>query len=151
MRDHTFPARSFMNRSSNAVAYLELLESRRLLSVDMLHDAAGLSAANSVTVDGVAYFFANDGQRGREFWKSDGTAAGTTLVKDLTPGAGSSELHSIFQGADDRVVFVTILRKPTLSNGRNNDDYTLWSSDGSGQGTIKLAHFTGVAIFKAKQ
>jgi ELWxxDGT repeat protein len=34
------------------------------------------------------YFTALDGATGYEMWKSDGTAAGTTLVQDLLPGAG---------------------------------------------------------------
>jgi ELWxxDGT repeat protein len=33
---------------------------------------------------------ANDGTRGFGLWKSDGTAAGTVLVKDIFPGAESS-------------------------------------------------------------
>ncbi len=33
-----------------------------------------------------AYFFANDGVNGRELWKTDGTAAGTVLVKDVNAG-----------------------------------------------------------------
>ncbi|MEZ5990306.1 MAG: hypothetical protein R3F30_14540 [Planctomycetota bacterium] len=31
-------------------------------------------------------FTAEDGTNGRELWISDGTAAGTSLVKDITPG-----------------------------------------------------------------
>ena len=34
------------------------------------------------------FFCANDGEHGRELWVSDGTAAGTRLVKDIRPGAG---------------------------------------------------------------
>jgi ELWxxDGT repeat protein len=41
------------------------------------------------------YFAANDGSTGQELWFSNGTAAGTRLVKDIVPGAGSSAPHSI--------------------------------------------------------
>src|SRR5207253_90485 len=37
-------------------------------------------------VGGVAFFNANDGAHGREVWKSDGTAPGTALVDDISPG-----------------------------------------------------------------
>ena len=37
-------------------------------------------------VNGTLFFAANDGTSGVELWKSDGTAAGTVLVKDIRPG-----------------------------------------------------------------
>ena len=41
-------------------------------------------------VNGTLFFRANDGTHGTELWKSDGTAAGTVLVKDIYPGSASS-------------------------------------------------------------
>jgi len=35
-------------------------------------------------------FFANDGMNGTELWRSDGTEAGTKMVKDVRPGPSSS-------------------------------------------------------------
>lgn len=43
------------------------------------------------SVDGdVMYFAGNDGANGIELWRTDGTLAGTYLVKDIRPGTGNS-------------------------------------------------------------
>lgn len=41
-------------------------------------------------VNGITFFVATDLLTGEELWKSDGTAAGTALVKDIWPGASYS-------------------------------------------------------------
>jgi ELWxxDGT repeat protein len=44
-----------------------------------------------MTLVGTKVFFsATDGVNGRELWKTDGTAAGTTLVKDILVGTNPS-------------------------------------------------------------
>ena len=39
---------------------------------------------------GAVFFGADNGQHGRELWSSDGTEAGTVMVKDIHPGGSSS-------------------------------------------------------------
>lgn len=41
-------------------------------------------------VGGLAFFVADDGRHGRELWVSDGSAAGTSLVDDIAPGAADA-------------------------------------------------------------
>ena len=41
-------------------------------------------------MNGTLFFRANDGTNGNELWKSDGTEAGTVLVKDIWAGTPSS-------------------------------------------------------------
>jgi ELWxxDGT repeat protein len=76
------------------------------------------------------FFFADDGARGMEPWTSDGTEAGTRLVKDIEPGAASSSYGTdmmsrgnvAFFGADD-----------------GTHGYELWRSDGTEAGTFLVA------------
>ena len=56
-------------------------------------------------VNGTLYFLGEDEAHGREIWKSDGTSAGTVMVKDINPGAGDSDAHR-FVDVNGTVFFV---------------------------------------------
>src|SRR2546421_11123007 len=61
--------------------------STSLFQVDDLVSApASSQPAHFVNVNGTLFFAADDGVHGTELWKSDGTEAGTALVKDILPG-----------------------------------------------------------------
>ena len=52
----------------------------------------GLGSGNPfrfAVLNGELQFTATDGASGFELWKTDGTTAGTVLVKDINPGAGN--------------------------------------------------------------
>ncbi len=55
-----------------------------------LPGANGGFPAGLTNINGTLFFGVWDGTNGTELWKSDGTAAGTTLVKDIYPGANAS-------------------------------------------------------------
>ena len=83
-----------------------------------------------VDVGGMLLFTADDGIHGRELWRSDGTDAGTTMVRDLVPGTGSG-----LDGEQPPAVLDGVLVFP----GRSTDHGTeLWASDGSTDGTRLL-------------
>lgn len=80
-----------------------------------------------VTVNGTIFFAANDGVNGMELWKSDGTAAGTVLVKDIHPSNGSNPQHLV------NVNGVLFFMATNNVNG-----YELWKSDGTAAGTVMV-------------
>ncbi len=86
------------------------------------------------SIGNTAYFTATDGVSGRELWKSDGSDAGTVLVKDINPGAGDSFIFTS-TGADNLInVHGTLFFRAT--NGTSG--YELWKSDGSAAGTVMV-------------
>jgi ELWxxDGT repeat protein len=78
-------------------------------------------------------FAATDATAGRELWISDGTAAGTTLLKDIVPGPGgaASSNPRFLVSFGDLVAFGTT---PALSPAGD-----LWISDGTAAGTVMIA------------
>jgi ELWxxDGT repeat protein len=81
-----------------------------------------------VDIGGVRYFTAQDGVHGVELWRSDGSAAGTTMVLDIDPGPenGGVPLPVDLGG-------FMILRADTVAHGAE-----LWVSDGTAAGTHLL-------------
>ncbi len=82
-------------------------------------------------------FAANDGVNGRELWKTDGTEAGTVLVKDLNPGASGSSISDFFE-FDNSLYFMTT--EETFGFPKNYKK-SLWKSDGTEAGTTLIKEF----------
>src|SRR5258705_13807542 len=62
---------------------------------DTFHYSVSSNPTQVVAVGAVAFFVADDGISGRELWRSDGTDAGTMLVKDINPGLLSSNPNNL--------------------------------------------------------
>ncbi len=74
------------------------------------------------SVDGNLMFFAGfTSAEGAELWKTDGTVAGTFMVKDIKPGSGPS-----YVGGFCKIGSTTLFRAATVGFGT-----TLWKTDGT--------------------
>ncbi|HBC56479.1 MAG TPA: hypothetical protein DCZ03_04870, partial [Gammaproteobacteria bacterium] len=71
------------------------------------------------------YFSSNGGESGWELWKSDGTPAGTSLVKDINTGSLDSFPYWMTTMGDDLY----------FTAKESNTGTELWKSDGSTEGT----------------
>lgn len=78
------------------------------------------------------YFFANDGLHGFELWRSDGTEAGTAMVKDILPGQASSSTDLALVRLDSFLIFCA-------NDGVHGPE--LWRSNGVDTGTFMVKDF----------
>ena len=125
-----------------ARAAVEALERRALLSVSLLRDVDP-STADAIALDrqpfvsgNLLYFAADDGVRGLELWRSDGTEAGTTLVRDVNTTPLSSN-PSWLTRVGDQVFFSATTR--TGTGGSRGPKVTgLWKTDGTAAGTVPV-------------
>jgi ELWxxDGT repeat protein len=84
------------------------------------------SRPNSLTPMGGVIYFAATGDSGGELWRSDGSAAGTTLVKDINPGPDGSNPSGLVD-INGTLLFGAY-------NGANGQE--LWKSDGTVVDTV---------------
>ena len=73
------------------------------------------------------YFSRSANYKGYELWKTDGTASGTVMVKDIYTGMNSG-LVSLLTSTEDYLYF-------SAKTGTANTDTGLWRTDGTNAGT----------------
>lgn len=104
-----------------------------VLVADILPGTGSGGATNLINVNGTLFFRASDGTgagaHGSEIWKSDGTAAGTALVKDINPGTASSS------AGPTNIANLNGIFMFTATDGTG---ITLWRSDGTAVNTVKV-------------
>ena len=103
-----------------------------------IYPGPGSSLGNFATgrpteVNGILFFAAFRPDTGWELWKSDGTDAGTVLVKDIVPGAGDSLFGTSWLSVNGTLFF---------SACHPETGCELWKSDGTEGGTVLVKDVT---------
>ena len=91
------------------------------------------SPSRMTPAEDIIYFVANDGEHGNELWRTDGTAAGTVLVKDISEGINSTNFYQMKTVDDNILAFVA-------DDGVNGRE--LWISQGTAANTYMVADIT---------
>jgi ELWxxDGT repeat protein len=88
----------------------------------------GSSISNMVKAGNKVYFTATDKTSGEEPWVTDGTTAGTYMLRDINPGKATSNpaLYTLSNG----IVYFR------ADDGSHGDE--LWKTDGTPQGTVMV-------------
>lgn len=117
--------------------FLDALENPNTLDSIKLRLYGSVAAQSITGVDEIVtgptriFFTGSTPETGRELWVTNGTAAGTSLVKDIAPGIYGSFVSSLTM-VGDRVFFIASL------DGLPQ----LWTSDGTAAGTVRADIFT---------
>ena len=85
--------------------------------------------ANFIAFNNKLYFIADDSSNGVELWRTDGTEAGTVMVKDINPNRDNWWVPESFIINGNYLFFVA-------NNGTNG--YELWRTDGTSGGTVMV-------------
>jgi large repetitive protein len=92
-----------------------------------LPPVASLAALGEILV-----FGADDGKHGWELWRSDGTPAGTRLIKDIRPGRKGSLPAEIWEYDQATTIGETLYFR--ADDGEHGHE--LWRTDGTPDGTV---------------
>jgi ELWxxDGT repeat protein len=103
------------------------LTPRLVKDINSLSQSADSLPDGYVTVGSIVFFSADDGETGKELWRTDGTAGGTYRLTDACPGECSSGPRT-FAVSDSEYFF-------TASDG---GQYNLWASGGTPATTREL-------------
>ncbi len=90
-------------------------------------------------IGAITIFSANDGLHGRELWRTDGTTAGTFILKDIFEGPGNSV--SLNQGKH----YVENVNGTIYFGATNGTNHGLYKTDGTVAGTQLVSNEPGVS------
>jgi ELWxxDGT repeat protein len=93
------------------------------------------------TLNNKIYFRGSDAVNGHELWTSDGTGAGTTMVKDLTPAIGESTDLGPFTECNNKLYFNG--RLPGATGSLSN----VYVTDGTANGSFSFTDAENYGLF----
>lgn len=88
------------------------------------------------------YFLASDGVHGLEVWSSDGTDAGTTMLKDIYPGADGYTTPNLRYP-----YFCELNGSLYFSANDGSHGWELWKTDGTTAGTVMVKDISADNIY----
>ncbi len=96
----------------------------------------------SIVMNNILYFKASDPVHGAELWRSDGTEAGTYLLKDINPGIG--DCTNYYMSGQ----YFAVLNDILYFAADDGNNVELWRSDGTEAGTYLVKDFAaGISSF----
>jgi ELWxxDGT repeat protein len=87
------------------------------------------SSQKTIVFNAKMYFTTTDNLKGNELWQSDGTTAGTQILKDINSGGASSTPNNLFVG-NNYLYFMA-------DDGTHGNE--LWKTDGTAAATTLVA------------
>jgi ELWxxDGT repeat protein len=100
------------------------------LLLDINPGSTGSFPGDFTQVNNLTFFTADDGTHGTELWESNGSAAGTFMVKDINPGTSSSNGYPHLTNVNGTLFF-------TANDGTSSQE--LWRSNGTAAGTFLVS------------
>jgi len=95
-----------------------------------------------------SYFTADDGNNGRELWKSDGTSAGTFMIKDISNKSVSSN-PELLTNVGGTLFFKADSNNSPEYDGLSYQVQELWKSDGTLEGTVLVKNIASSFVSRS--
>jgi ELWxxDGT repeat protein len=92
-----------------------------------------MASREKVVVGAILYFRASDDVTGAELWRSDGTADGTFMLKDINPTGTAGN-----PGSSNADYFIHVGGRTYFGADDGVHGYELWTTDGTAAGTVMV-------------